>query len=298
MRKLLFVFPLLFIIALVFSSTGLPAVAAHPVAEHSPADAALNNYQVELYMAEIYTDPSTDELGRTVFFSDRGNGQLAHDFVPGDPRRRAGATNITYHIDQTRPSADVPAASSEAAIIRAMATWDAETCSSLGLTKVPFAGFQTGFVASLFGFGGTPDYIADVNHAGWLPGAFFDLLAPDGGDFILGVTFTLIYIDADGNPTDIDNNGKIDVAFREIYYNDNFTWAIGSTFDIETVALHEAGHGLSQAHFGEAFRTEANGMIHFAPRAVMNAAYSGVQTELTGTDHSGHCSNWGQWPNN
>ena len=58
-----------------------------------------------------------------------------------------------------------------------------------------------------------------------------------------------------------------------------FTWADDgvSHFDIETVALHEAGHGLSQGHFGKIHGTVANGKIHFSPRAVMNAAYSGVQ---------------------
>jgi hypothetical protein len=38
--------------------------------------------------------------------------------------------------------------------------------------------------------------------------------------------------------------------------------------------------------------------LHFAPRAVMNAAYSGIQTEIDGSDKGGHCSNWASWPNN
>jgi len=101
---------------------------------------------------------------------------------------------------------------------------------------------------------------------------------------ILGVTFTLIWIDGAGVPTDLDNNKKNDVAFREIYYNDNFTWAIDGNIDVETVALHEAGHGLSQAHFGDIFITDSNGKLHFSPRAVMNATYSGVQQEIAETD--------------
>ena len=92
---------------------------------------------------------------------------------------------------------------------------------------------------------------------------------------------------------------RFDVAFREIYYNDNFSWAANGTnhIDVETVALHEAGHGLSQGHFGSAFRS-ANGKLHFSPSAVMNAAYSGVQLDIGKTDNAGHCSNWGSWPNN
>jgi hypothetical protein len=64
------------------------------------------------------------------------------------------------------------------------------------------------------------------------------------------------------------------------------------------VALHESGHGLSQGHFGKAFGTDANGKIHFSPLAVMNAAYSGVQQDLKGSDNAGHCSVWASWPNN
>jgi hypothetical protein len=40
------------------------------------------------------------------------------------------------------------------------------------------------------------------------------------------------------------------------------------------------------------------GKIHFSPCAVMNAAYSGVQTHIRTTDKAGHCSNWANWPNN
>jgi len=131
-----------------------------------------------------------------------------------------------------------------------------------------------------------------------MPAAFFDAIATGGSAFILGVTYTIIFIDDVGNPTDLDNNGKADVAFRETYYNDTFAWRIGSTYDVETIALHEAGHGLSQAHFGTAFRDVGSGKLHFSPRAVMNAAYSGIQTSIDQTDNAGHCSNWASWSNN
>jgi hypothetical protein len=64
---------------------------------------------------------------------------------------------------------------------------------------------------------------------------------------------------------------------------------------VETVALHEAGHGLSQAHFGTVFQKN-DGSIHASPRAVMNAFYLAPQRSLLGTDNAGHCSNWGNWP--
>jgi hypothetical protein len=76
-----------------------------------------------------------------------------------------------------------------------------------------------------------------------------------------------------------------------VYYNDAFPCNVGSTYDIETVALHENGHALSQAHFGKAFRTSRNGKLHFSPREVMNAAYSCVQQRIGRTDNAGHYSN-------
>lgn len=235
-------------------------------------------------------------MGNTVFFKNVGNKQLAGDFVPA--LSLDGTTDISYYTDQNRPSLDLPVGMTNAAIDGAMNTWDDLSCSNLGITKTPFNGNPTGLVAEVFGFGGSFDYFADVVHNGWMPGAFFEAIEPGGSTFILGVTFTIVFLDDDGNLIDTDNNGKFDVAWREIYYNDEFPWNIGSTFDVETVALHEAGHGLSQGHFGQAFISGGNGKLHFSPRAVMNAAYSGVQTEIRQSDNAGHCSNWSQWPNN
>jgi hypothetical protein len=249
-----------------------------------------------ILMAEYITTGESEEMGNTVFFQNVGNKQLDGDFVPA--LSLDGTTDVSYYVDNNRPTADLTIAQSSAAINDAMSTWDNLTCSNLGMTQIPSDGRATGFVAELFGFGGSLDYISDITHSGWLPGAFFDILAPGGSAFILGATFTIVFVDGDGNLIDTDNNGKFDIAWREIYYNDEFPWNIGSTFDVETVALHEAGHGLSQAHFGTAFLSGGNGKLHFSPRAVMNAAYSGVQTDIKQSDNAGHCSNWSQWPNN
>lgn len=255
------------------------------------------NYAI--LMAEYITSGDGDEAGQTVFFRNVGNKQLGGDFVPtSDPNFSLdGTTNVSFYVDQDRPSGDLPVATSTAAINRAMGTWDGVNCSELGMFEVPYDGRTTGLVAAEFGYGGSYDYVADVLHCGWMPGSFFNFLAPGGSNFILGVTFTIVFTDINGNLIDSDKNGKYDVAWREIYYNDAFLWQDGDTYDVETVALHEAGHGLSQGHFGKAFRTTSNGKLHFSPRAVMNAAYSGVQTQILETDKAGHCSNWAQWPN-
>lgn len=250
--------------------------------------------------AEWMAGPDSEEAGQTVFFRDVGNKQLALDWVPGDPRRE-GRTTITYLVDQSDGATDdgLTNADTEPAIDRAMDTWASRTCSDgLVIVKLEDDGSDPDAVDFFLGFGGLggnfvrPFVTDDIVHAGWVPEGIL-------GENTIGVTFTFQFVDPDtGEPTDIDNDGKIDAAFREIYYNDAFDWAIDANIDVETVALHEAGHGLSQGHFGAAFLTEANGKLHFSPLALMNAAYSGVRQSLLGTDEAGHCSIWGAWPQN
>lgn len=247
---------------------------------------------------EWITSEDSEQVGRTVFFTNRGNKQLSAHYVPGDPRR-GGFSDITYIVDMVdgATAGGLTAVDTQGAIDNAMATWDEVTCSAIPVTNLGGLNVDLGYIQASLGYGGVFGWAADLTHAGWLPAGFFDAIAPNGSNFILGVTFTLIWTDS-GVPTDIDNNGRDDVAFREIYYNDNFQWAVdGGGVDIETVALHEAGHGLSQGHFGSASRTK-NGKVHFSPRAVMNATYSGIQRDIRKTDNGGHCSNWASWPNN
>jgi hypothetical protein len=220
-------------------------------------------------------------VGREVYLSDRGNKQLIVQWVPGDPRRN-GRTDIGYAVDALGISGanyvapGVSAAQSLAAIDRALATWDAVSCAS-GLTIS-----KGDFFDWLF-------FDSDVFHEG-----FFAL--PVG---VLGVTSPFVFVDPiTFQPTDIDGDGNLDYAFAVITYNSLYLWGIGANVDVESIALHEMGHGFGQAHFGAAFQTGANGKLHFAPRAVMNAAYSGVQQSLTGTDRGGFCSMYGSWPNN
>ncbi|MFQ5890930.1 MAG: hypothetical protein ACE5JR_12940 [Gemmatimonadota bacterium] len=261
---------------------------------------------VRLGVVEYLTLAESDEQGLTVFTFNRGNKQLVFDWVSGDPRR-GGGTNITYMVDEGEGAATggLTNGETEPAIDRAMGTWNSVQCSGadLSVDKLPWNGIDLGVVQLILGFGGTTVVFVDLSHAGWLPKAFFSappFFPPDGGDFILAATFTFGFIDGSGNFTDINGDRKLDAALREIYYNNNFPWGIDTGFpiDVETVVLHESGHGLSQAHFGFIFVTDANGTLHFAPRAVMNAAYSGVQQAPTGTDSGGHCSIWGNWPNN
>lgn len=252
---------------------------------------------VRLEVVEYFT--ARDEAGQMVYFDDRTKQQGAH-WVPGDPRR-GGYSEIYWLSDMIEGTATgVTLADTQLAVGSAMATWDSVKCSTIPLIQLPDYGIDWGYVQYLVGMGGMPGWYADFTHAGWLPGGFFDMIGgPGASDYMLGMTFTFIWIDSSGEPTDMDNNRKRDVAFRETYYNNKFQWGIntGGPIDVETVVLHESGHGLSQDHFGKLFRTDPNGKLHYAPRAVMNSGYSGVQQDLTGTDIGGHCSIWGQWPN-
>ncbi len=250
-------------------------------------------YGIQLEKMEYY---SADGAGQTVFFSDRGNKQLDSDYVPNDPRNENGEV-VPYLIDGTELMT-ASGLDTEPALLTVRETWENVTCSK-GL-DIPYLGktpFDVGYVQFLFGFGGIEGFfLGTIVQAGVLPPSFFDVVAPGGSSFILGVTYTFTYLD------DINGDGVGDVAIKEVYYNDAFDWqdrvATGAGTDFETVALHETGHALSQAHFGKVSRTDKNGKIHFSPRAVMNAGYSGVNRVIAKTDRAGHCSNWGNWPNN
>ena len=256
---------------------------------------ALMGVSFELETAEYVTTDEGPDFGNTVLAKDVGNKQLSHHFVPFDSRRAwSGPGSAITWINDTvdgGTASGLSSSSTSGAIRSAMQTWEDVQCSDLPLNDLGDIPADLGFVQFLFGFGGSPFIFADLTHAGWLPASFFDAIAPGGSNFILGVTFTFTFVGGDSN-----GDGRSDTAFREIYYNDNFSWAIGGNIDVETVALHEAGHGLSQAHFGK-ISIKNDGSLNLSPAAVMNAAYTGVRQGLLGTDNGGHCSNWGSWPN-
>ena len=247
------------------------------------ADLAESGSNLRIGAVEYIKAGESGELGRTVFFSDHGNKQLGSDWVPGDPSR-GGRTNITVLVDNvditmnSDPGNTLLPGEDLAAYHSANATWDGVGCSTIPITDLGDSGVDIGFVQFLFGFGGGPPFLADVLHAGMLPPLFFEIIGgPGGGDFILGATFTFIFVDGMGNPIDIDNNRKFDTAIREIYYNENFPWAdnpndvpFDGTVDLESVVLHEMGHGLSQAHFGEGFFQDRNhdGIVPNAPNEI------------------------------
>jgi hypothetical protein len=247
---------------------------------------------------EAIVNQGADQAGITVIAKNVGNKRLGAQFVPFDPRRSwstagdvAGVSDsITHTIDTVDgvPSGGITTEPEATGALRnSMATWDGVQCSDMPLVEVGNGG-DLGYVAALNGLGGSFLVDADVMQAGWGDINFA------GG--ILAATFTLVFVDGNG-VTDVDNDGYSDTAFREVYYDPSWTWSVdGSAFDIETIALHENGHSLSQGHFGSIVIGKKG--LRANPRAVMNAIYGGELRSLKGTDNGGHCGMWANWPNN
>lgn len=209
-------------------------------------------------------------------------------WVSGDPRRQAAGDTLSYLVDPSwgqATASGVSQGATEAAIERAMSRWAASTCVVHEVVKRPYPGGDVtvfDFFLDRGGFG--EPFAADIVHAGWLS-EDSGLLGPD----VLGISVTFIFVDpATGEPTDLDGDQRMDTALNEIYYNDRFRWSLSGsgeegTYDVETVALHEAGHALAVGHFGS------------PPEAVMNPVYDGVRRKLFPMDHAGLCTVWGSW---
>jgi hypothetical protein len=230
-------------------------------------------------------------------------------WVANDPRRLADGTNITYIVDQSGGATanGLTNADTEPAIDRSFGTWEAENClKKVDLIKRDDPGTDITIFDALIGLGGLGDpFAADIVDAGWFPQDFFDTALNNcGGPDCCGViafSVSFIFVDDDGNPTDINGDNRLDTALNEVYYNSVFggdpadcggrfadnPWGIDVALpgiDVETVALHENGHSLGVGHFGP------------PPNAVMNPVYAGIRHELFSADHAGMCTVWASWP--
>ena len=224
-------------------------------------------------------------------------------WVAGDSRRNADGDKLTYLVDQSdgATASGLSSAQTEAAIDRALDTWQANRCfAKVDIVKRADSGEDPDIFDSFFGFGGLGNpFLADIVEAGWLPRAFFEAVGgPGGGRGILAFSVTFVFTDPQtGAPTDINGDNRLDSALNEVYYNDNFgnpsgdragnPWGIDILLpgiDVETVALHENGHSLGIGHFGP------------PPAAVMNPVYAGIRHAPLAVDSAGMCSIYSSWP--
>ena len=279
--------------------------------------AARAPYRVGSAELRIAGDGWTNNVTSTVLVAnDRARG-FGAEWVKGDPRR-GGNLGVTYAFGSNTAIAPttrdpngsnvrlVTPAEQTAYIDEAMSAWRAMQCSSKPITKVAIpAGTDPDILDQLvLGQAPSANYAqpADIVHSGWQPYTWFRILAggPEG-DNIIGVTLSFGFTDNAGNFTDIDRNGKADLALSELYYNDRFFWGNGApnVVDFYSILTHESGHSLGLAHFGKVFITKqdaADGIaiadIKYAPKALMNAVYVTGRDEIAGTDESSFCQIW------
>lgn len=266
---------------------------------------AESGYQYRIEKMELLASGEGLFMGRTVIANDHGNKQLPSDWSPVDPFRVSPA-NLTYAIDMEDVTEDFPA-NEQAGVVRfGFETWDEQQCSNIGIYEVIVPVSDLGFVQYLVS-GGTQGSIpppVDIVHGGFLPQPFWDIIAcgvpgSNCGQNILGVDFTFNWNES----PDSDGNGRPDTALTENYYNDEHTWVndgvLGergdNVFDFATAALHESGHALGRAHFGDVAIHHKKGLMT-SPTAVMNAIYGGIKRELQNSDVGSHCSDWAAWP--
>lgn len=299
------------------------AAADAPVV--SPALAALDarlaaaGSNLRVGRAEIIVDTSAQAATTQVLIANNRSRGLSYRWVPGDPRR-GGRAGVTYAFDPRQgrepftrnPDGSglrqMPFAELDPLLEITMAAWRAQTCSDSPIERaaVP-AGTDPDLVDQLYlgsdGAGRAYGQVADIVQAGWQHPSFFTAFAGAGGNSIIGVTFSLYFVDGNGDPTDIDRNGYADTGLAEIYYNTAVAW--GNTgalnvVDTYTITTHETGHALSLGHFGKVFVTKkkaADGIsvadVSYAPKALMNATYVTGRTEIMGADESQFCQVWG-----
>lgn len=310
--------PLLFVVAVlgvVIACERPPQQATAPTAPLFSASKNTQQGDTALLrrVKEINAQLASQGLGvaiEAIDFFTIGNGrpsarihQQEIRWVPNDPRRLAQGADITYLVDQSdgATASGLTSAQTEVAIDAALTTWNNDhALRKVNIVKRADSGADPDIFDGFFGFGGFGDpFLADIVEAGWLPRAFFEAVGgPGGGRGILAFSVSFIFVDGNGNPTDINGDGYIDTALNEVYYNDNFgnpsgdragnPWAINQplpAIDVQTVAFHENGHSLELGHFGP------------PPTAVMNPVYGGIRHVAFPADDAGMNAVWGSWPN-
>lgn len=280
----------------------------------------------------LYKGKVANAQSPTAIFTNDRTHALPYQWVAGDPRRdgRIGVTYaVDPELQTSLPGVPFPVPVIETGagirlssqseldgyIEEAMQAWRDEKCADAPIERVAVpAGTDPDQLDDFFLGRPSPSATyaqpADIVQAGWEPAEFFEGITPGGSDAILGITFTFFFVEdqdtpdeADDVPTDINGDGKFDTSLAEIYYNPTFIWTnrgAPNTIDFYSILTHESGHSLSLAHFGKLFITKKDTIggviniddIHYAPLALMNAAYVTGRNEIRGSDNGSFCQIW------
>lgn len=241
-----------------------------------------------------------------------GNGVTDFGYVPFDPRATWRISdNVKIAVKEERLSrfTDQTMFHTVDWMYKAISTWtDESKCAkhvefdvTVGDSSLP------GLMETYYGTGEFNYSLveADLTSVGFVsPLTLPEYFMPQrfGGKKLLGVCFWHLWEDENGNTTDIDGDGKLDIAAAEIYYNNLYKWSDLDTppdrfIDFPTLAIHETGHGMGLDHFGMLKKNE-NKKDEFVGngKAVMNKQYTGPKRELTGRDKAAYCAAWAHWP--
>lgn len=204
--------------------------------------------------------------------------QGEHGWVPGDERRGSTDASLSILFDSPRGAVDdlAPPAVGNA-VQRAAGTWAQAPC----LEDTPLVeGAHPGGDVTVFDGVAGDGAIGEPFAGDVIVGGFHDSLDALFGPDTIAFSVTFIFVDGDGVPTDVDQDGRLDTAHNEIYLNPSFDWTLddaGSGADVETTVLHELGHALGLGHFGA------------PPESVMNPVYVEVRRALYPIDRAALC---------